>query len=571
MRVADAARSGMWLLFVPVTAATACILGLLLFVVVLSFCRMDNGSIAGTVGWANYGALLGDPGFWRACENTAVFATIALFVSGMLGVPLAWLAERTDMPGRSLLWTAMIGSLILPGFLTAMGWLFLAHPRIGLINVALMQTFHLTSAPFPVNTVVGMGIIQGIVLASLTFVLVAPSLRTMDPSLEEAAAMSGAPIATVLRCITLPLLLPGLSAAAIYIAIVALGSFDIPAVIGFSNRIYTFSTYMYTKAYPTGGFPDYTTIAAGGTILIVLALVLSGAYSTVLARARRFQVVTGKGYRPGLARLGRWRIPALLFVGGYLFIALVLPFIVTFLSALMPFAQPISLGTLQTLSFTNFQNVPWDMVAGGALRTLEIVVVVPFVVLATSLAFSWVVLRTRIRGRFLLDAVAFLPHAVPGVLFGIGASLTALFVLQKFVPVYGTTVLLMAVYWIAWISFGTRIVNSSLIQIHTELLEAGQVSGASFATVIRQIVAPLLRPAMFGVWIFVALLAMRELTLAAFVTTPSNLTLPMVAWTLWSNGSLTQAAAVAVIIVLAISPLLVLYFTLGRRTEMPYQ
>jgi len=563
--------SGLWLLFVPITAASICIIGLLLFVVILSFCRMGEGFIAGGAGWANYAELLGDSNFWRAVSNTGIFAGITLVVACVLGIPLAWLAERTDLPGRSLLWTAMLASLVLPGFLSGMGWLFLAHPRIGLINVVLMNAFHLSSAPFPVNNIFGMGIIQGIVLTSLTFVLVAPSLRTMDPSLEEAAAMSGAPMHSILRDVTLPLLLPALTAAAIYVAIVAVGTFDIPAVIGFSNRVYTFSTYMFTKAYPTGGFPDYTTVAAGGGILIVLALFLSAAYTSVLARARRYQVVTGKAYRPRRVGLSRWKIPALLFVAAYILVALILPFLITFVNALMPYARPLTPDTIQTLSLDNFKRVPWDMFLNGALRTLEIVLVVPIAVVVSSIAFSWVVLRTKIRGRFLLDAIAFLPHAVPGILFGIGASLTALFVLQKAIPVYGTVYLLMCVYCIAWLSFGTRMINSSLIQIHSELVEAGQVSGAGFIEVIKEIIVPLLRPAIFGLWIFVALLATRELTLAAFVTTPSNQTLPMVAWALWSNGSLTQAAAVAVIIVAALVPLLALYFALGRRMESMFQ
>jgi iron(III) transport system permease protein len=566
-----ASRTGLWLLLVPVAAASACIVGLLAFVVVLSFCRMDEGSIAGAAGWSNYGALLADPGLWRATSNTLIFAAITLAVSFAFGLPLAWLAERTNLPGRTFIWTAMLSSLVLPGFLSGMGWLFLAHPRIGLLNVALMNGLHLQSAPFPVNTIVGMGIVQGITLTSLTFVLLAPSLRTMDPSLEEAARMSGARPLSLLTRITLPLMFPALIAAAIYIAIIAIGTFDIPAVIGLSNRVYTFSTFMFVKAYPTSGFPDYTAIAAGGSVVIVFALGLSAVYATVLRRARQFQVVTGKAYRPRLVELRRWTLPALLFVAAYVLLALVLPLGMTFLNSLMPFAQPLSLEALQTVSFANFTHIPWDLFLRGTLHTLEIVLVVPLAVVLLSVAFSWIVVKSKLRGRFVLDSIAFLPHAVPGTLFGIGASLAALFVLQKVFPVYGTVALVMAVYTIAWLSFGTRMVNASLLQIHSELIEAGEMSGGRFAAVLGEIIAPLLRPALLGLWIYVALLSVRELTLAAFVTTPSNLTLPMMTWFLWQNGSLTQAAAVAVIIVAAIAPLLALYFSLGRRAETMFQ
>jgi iron(III) transport system permease protein len=573
-RAAPRARlsvSGLWLLLVPVILASAGIVGLLLFVVVLSFCRMDQGTIVGAAGWSNYEDLLTDPGFWRAVSNTAIFAGTTLVVSFAFGVPLAWLAERTNVPGRPLIWSAMLANLVVPGFLTAMGWLFLGHPRIGLINVLLMQLFHLTSGPLPVGNVYGMGIVQGLGLASLTFVLIAPSLRTMDPSLEEAGRMSGAATMRMLREITLPLIRPALMAAAIYIAIIAIGAFDVPAIIGLSNRVYTFSTFMFTKAYPVTGFADYTSLAAAGSLLIVMALCLSVVYSAILRKARQYEVVSGKAYRPRLVDLGGWKLPAVLFVVAYITLAFVLPFLMTLVNALMPFAQPLSADALQTISLDNFTHIPWELVLRGALHTLEVVAVVPFVVVLLSIAFSWIVLRTRLRGRFVFDAIAFLPHAVPATLFGIGASLAALFVLQKILPIYGTVFLLMAVYSIAWISFGTRMINGSLIQIHSELIEAGQLSGGDLFAVLGEIVAPLLRPATFGLWIYLALFAMRELTMAAFVTTPSNLTLPMVAWFLWQNGSLTQAAAVAVIIVVALTPLLVLCFSVGRRAEAMFQ
>ena len=557
--------TGLWLLLAPVVIASIGIIGLLAFVVILSFCRMEQGAIVGVAGWSNYASLVTDGQFWLAIKNTVFFALTTVVVAFALGIPLAWLAERTDLPGRSIIWTAMLTTLILPGFLTAMGWLFLAHPRIGLLNVMLENLFHLPGPPLSVTNVFGMGVVQGIGLTSLAFVLVAPSLRAMDPALEEAGRTNGATALGMMRQITLPLMLPSLIAAAIYISIIAIGSFDVPAVIGLSNRIYTFSTYMFIKAYPASGdFADYPVVAAAGGLLIVFALALSYVYSNVLRRARQYQVVSGKAYRPKLVELGGWTIPATLFVAGYILAALVLPFCMTLLNALLPFAQPFSLDTLHTMSLTNFETIPWDLVWRGAQHTLEIVLVVPLAVVLISIAFSWIVLRTQMRGRFIVDAIAFLPHAVPGTLFGIGASLAALFVLQRFIPIYGTIALIMCVYTIAWISFGTRMINGSLIQIHSELVEAGQMAGGSFVSVLRDIIAPLLRPATFGLWIYLVLLALRELTLAAFVTTPQNMTLPMVAWFLWQNGSLTQAAAVAIIIVMALAPLLLIYFSFGR-------
>jgi iron(III) transport system permease protein len=561
------ASGGIILLLVPALVLALVVVGLLAFVIVLSLSKMDDGIIAGFAGITNFLELLSDPSAVKTAANTAIFAAITVAVSFAFGVPLAWLAERTALPARAAIWTVMLSTLIVPGFLTGMGWLFLAHPRIGVLNTALMAWFHLGAPPFVVNTIYGMGIVQGIGLASLTFVLVAPSLRAMDPSLEEAARMSGASAWFLLREVTLPLIRPALLASAMYVTIVAIGAFDIPAVIGLSARVYTFSTYMYSLAYPTNGFPDYGVIAAGGTIMIVLALVMTAVYARVLHQARRYQVIGGKGYRPRLTVLGGWNVAAWSFVGLYILLALVAPFTITLLNALLPYTLPLSSDTLSRLSLVNFQHIPWEMLARGALHSLEIVAIVPVAVVIFSVLISWIVLRTKLPGRFLLDSVAFLPHAVPGVLFGIGASLLALFVLQKFIPIYGTIALVMVVYTIGWLSFGTRMINASLIQISSELVEAGQMAGGTALAIMREIVAPLLRSAFSGLWIYVALLCLRELTLAAFVTTPKNLTLPMVAWFLWNDGSLNQGAAVAVLVVLAVLPFLFLYVRFGRGVE----
>jgi iron(III) transport system permease protein len=555
------------LVVIPALVTAATILALLGFVIVLSFSKMQDGLIAGFAGFGNFATLFADPNLARMTTNTLVFAAIALAVSFLLGVPLAWLAERSDLPGRSVIWTVMLASLILPGFLVGMGWLLMAHPRIGVLNTSLMSAFHLSFPPLPVNNVVGMGLVEGFLLTSLTFVLVAPSLRTMDPALEEAARMSGASARSLLWNVTLPLVLPALIAAAMYVAIVAVGAFDIPAVIGMGSRVYTFSTFMYVHAYPADGFPDYGTIAAGGTVMIVFALAMTFAYGLVLRRARSFAVITGKAYRPRLTELGRWKPVAWALVAFYACGALVIPFAFTLIYALLPFAEPLNADVFSHMSLTNFAQIPWNLVLTGALHTAALVITVPLAVVALSFAISWIVVRTTARGRFVLDGIAFMPHAVPSILFGIGASLAALFVLQKIVPIYGTVALIGIVYTIGWISFGTRIVNSSLIQVHSDLIEAGSMSGARAGLVFRDIVFPLVRPAAFGAWIYVVLLCLRELTLAAFVSTPKNLTLPMVAWFLWNNGSIHAGAAVAVIVVLALVPLLFLFLQFGPRSD----
>jgi iron(III) transport system permease protein len=298
--------------------------------------------------------------------------------------------------------------------------------------------------------------------------------------------------------------------------------------------------------------------------MMVFALTLSAIYLRILSSASRYQIVTGKSYAPRAVTLGRWGILAWAFAGLYIVATLVLPITLTSLLALLPYAQPLSGAALQNLSWVNFARVPWDLIRLGALHTLLLVVSVPLVVVAASLAFSYIAVRTRNRFRGVVDAIAFLPHAIPGILFAVAASLVSLFVFRDIIPIYGTVTLIGLIYVVAWLSLGTRVMNSALVQIHDELVEAATACGASRFTAFRRIVLPLVRPAIARLWLFVILLCMRELTLAAFVSSPRNATLPLVGFALWTGGELNRAAAVTVLIFLALLPPLAIYFRIAR-------
>jgi iron(III) transport system permease protein len=187
------------------------------------------------------------------------------------------------------------------------------------------------------------------------------------------------------------------------------------------------------------------------------------------------------------------------------------------------------------------------------------------VTLALSLAFSWVVLRSKVPGRGVFDFIAFLPHAVPNIIFGVGALLVTLYVLQRALPIYGTIWILLVVFTIARLSYATRMTNSGLIQIHTELEESAQMSGASLPKIFRRVLLPLLSPTLLYAWLWIALLTFRELTLAVILSSSSNTTLPVVIWSLWLGGGLGQASAMAIIMLALMVPIVAVYWLVARR------
>lgn len=544
------------------------VIGFLLTVLWMGFWHGGPGEPV-TYTLRHYRAILTDSFTYKTMLNTLGFASASVAVSLFFAIPTAWLVERTDLPGKRLLFTLMAVSTLVPTFFTAMGWVFLLHPRIGFINKLFMNWFALETAPFNIATIAGMGWVEGLGLSSLAFIMVVATYRVMDPALEEAGRVHGLKMWKTFRYVTLPLTFPGVLAAAIYIFTIGLSAFEVPAIIGMSNKIFTFSTFIFYKMQPLEELPSYGVAGAVSSLLIVLALLLSWWYFKVLRFSSRYAVVTGKGYRPQLVELGpRGRIFAWLFLGLFFLVAKVLPFLLLVWAALLTYFQPPSLEALSQVSLRNFYGLPWELLLTGAWNTLFIMISVPTLTLILCIAISWVILRSGFKWRLAFDGIAFLPHAVPSIILAIAAVFAALFLLPGNVPLYGTLSILILVYTISRISFATRIINNSLAQIHPELEEAALAGGLRIFQVIRKILLPLLKPALVYAWLWMALLCYRELTMASvLVTNQNNVTLPMIVWGMWLGGRLNQAAAANLVILAFMVPLVLLYLTIGRRNR----
>ncbi len=546
--------------------ASFVIVVLLAMVIWLSFANGSPGDPRLLYTFSHYRSMFLSPFTYRVLANTFVFSGITLFVALCFGLPIAWLLERTDFPGKRTVLTLLTVALLIPGFSVGLGWLFLLDPRIGIFNLALKSIFGLRSAPFNISTLPGMGLVQGLSLAPVTFIMTATVLRSIDPSLEEAASMSGASLWQRLRSVTASLAWPGILAASIYVFTIGFATFDIPAVLGLANRIFTFSTYVYLQVSPVYGVPDYGGVAALSVFMVGLAVVFSWWYGKMQARAPRYAVITGKGYRPAQIRLGRFRRLAVSFVVLYFVLSELLPILTLIWSAGLPYLQPVSAAALASLSFANFRDLPQGLLASGILNTAILMLIVPTITLALSVAVSWVVLRSRLKWRGIFDFFAFLPHTVPSIVFSVAMWLLALFVLSDIVPIYGTIWILVLVYVVAMISYGTRMTNGAMIQIHRELEEAATMSGAGPAATMRSVLIPLLKPTLAYAWIWIALLSYRELTLPVILATRGNEPLAVIVWSLVQSSSYGAGSVVAVMMLILMAPILALYWMIARRT-----
>ena len=538
----------------------------------VSFQKGIFGTASAIYTLANYRELLTDPFVLQVIKNTLVFAVSSTLVALVIGLPIAWLVERTTLAGKTLVYTIMTLGLLIPGIYTAMGWTLIAHPRLGILNRWLVDLLGLESGPINIATPIGMGFVQGLSLASLAFILTAQMFRAMNPSLEEAAKVHGMGFGGIFRRITLPLAMPGILAAVIYIVTIGLATFDIPAILGLGNRVYMLSTFIYLKVHPQGsGLPEYGITGAVGVFMIAVAGLLTLWYGQVLRQGHRFEVVTGKGYRPALLDLGGWSVAGWGLIALYAFMSKLLPLLMIAYAALTPYFAPPSWEMMGRLSLVHFFQMDWELVLRGMKNTITLVIVVPLLVVVFAFCISWLVVRSRQRARYLLEFGAFLPHALPEVILAIGALLLALFVLGDFVPLYGSVWLIALVYVVARLAFATRAMNGSLLQVHKELEEAAFVAGLSNFRTAWRILLPLVRPAVMSVWIWTALLVYRELTVAVFLTVQDNITLPAVIWSYWYAGGINKASAVTLLMTLVLTPLILVFWWFGRRSQVSVQ
>ncbi|HEX6768152.1 MAG TPA: ABC transporter permease subunit, partial [Candidatus Binatia bacterium] len=476
---------------------------------------------------------------------------------------------RTTIPGKTLIYVIMTLGLLIPGIYTAMGWTMIAHPRIGLVNRWLVELFNLDDGPVNIATPIGMGFVQGLSLSALAFILTAQMFRAMNPSFEEAARVHGMGYGKILWRVTLPLARPGILAAVIYILTIGVATFDIPAILGLGNRVYMLSTFIYLKVHPQGaGLPEYGITGVVGAFMIVIAGLLTLWYGQVLRQGHRFEVVTGKGYRPALISLGKWSIVAWGFIAVYALISKIVPLLLIAYAALTPYFVTPSYAMMRQLSLTHFHGMDWQLVARGLTNTAILVFVVPLVVLLLAFSLSWLIVRSRSQLRYALEFGAFLPQALPEVILSIGALLLSLFVLGTAIPLYGTVWLIAIVYVVARLAFATRALNGALLQIHRELEEAAFVAGLSNFRTAWRILFPLIRPTLFSVWIWSALLVYRELTAAVFLAVHDNITLPAVIWSYWYGGNINKASAVTLVMTLVLAPFIFIAWWFGRRSRV---
>ncbi|WP_291711368.1 iron ABC transporter permease [Bradyrhizobium sp.] len=482
-----------------------------------------------------------------ALFNTISIAFAKTIPSLVIAVLLAWILARTDTPFRGTLEVLVTLPFFVPPILTAMAWGMLGNPQVGLLNQ--LYQWLTGSASAPINVYSYGGVVWHMMQYSVPFLflLIVDAFRAMDPSLEEAARMCGASRLRTFRTVTLQLTLPALTSAAILSFIRGIENFESPLFFGSPAGIHVITTEIYDSINQRS--PPQYQYATATSLVIMALLCLIVLLQWKLLRGRSFTTISGKGYSPGVMRLGRWRWVTFSFCMLFFVVTVVLP-----------------IGQLLIGSFFKFFGFyEWDMLTlehyqavfasgefwrgFGNTMLLGLVGASATMVLGGIVAYTSV--RTKWRGRLLIGAMAWLPWMMPGIVLGVG-FLWGFALLPHAVPIYGTIWALL----LAYISLGTplsvRVMSSAYAQLSFDLEECSRVHGASWLQTMWRIMIALAWPSFAVGWVLVFFGIMRELSASVLLYSVGSEVLSVVLLKLWVNGNAEQVSVIGLLMMLLV-------------------
>jgi iron(III) transport system permease protein len=479
--------------------------------------------------------------------NTVGIALAKTIPSLVCAVLLAWILARTDTPFRGSLEVLVTLPFFIPPILTAMAWGMLGNPQVGLLNQLFQWVTGSSSAP--INVYSYGGVVWHMMQYSVPFLflLIVDAFRAMDPSLEEAARMCGASRWRTFRTITLQLMLPALTGAAILSFIRGIENFESPLFFGSPAGIRVITTDIYDSINQSS--PPRYQYATSVSFVIMMLLFLIVILQWKLLKGRSFTTVSGKGYSPGIIKLGKWRWVTFAFC--------VLFFVVT---VVLPVSQ-LLIGSF----FKFFGFYEWDMLTlehyhavfgSGAFwrgfgNTMLLGLVGATLTMVLGGVVAYISVRTRWRGRLLIDAMAWLPWMMPGIVLGVG-FLWGFALLPHSIPIYGTIWALL----LAYISLGTplsvRVMSSAYAQLAYDLEECSRVHGASWLQTMLRIMIALTWPSFPVGWVLIFFGIMRELSASIMLYTTGSEVLSVVLVKRWANGLAEQVSVIGLMMMVLV-------------------
>lgn len=501
----------------------------------------------------------GAPDTMETLWNTVWFSLGSAAIALVFGTALAYIHARTDFPLKGLLFAVSLMPLVLPPVVYAIAWVFLYGGDAGIISGFFYSVFG--GSPVDAYGLGGMIVANGLHIVPIVFLFMVPAFRSMDPSLEEAARVSGARWHTIQWRINLPLIRPALASSGVIALVLGIEAFEVPVILGEARGVEVFTSQIY---FLVNGYPSDIGAAGAVSIAIMALAVILISFSGAGGGSRReFQTMTGKAFRPAPSTLGKakpWVVAGVLV---FFVIAIVLPLAVLVYVSLSPYFQSPTLESLKSMSLENYQSLAEIAGIGEAtLNTIGVALVAASLAMVLTGLAAWFVVRTGWRGRKYLEMLTLAPLVIPGLVLGLGMLSVYL---RSPIPIYGTLALLVLAYVTRFLTYGMRYASTAMSQIGNELEEAAKVGGATWWTSFRRIVLPLAAPGILSGFIFILLVSFRELSSTVLLAGPNSQVLSIILFRQYNDGSFGLVSALSVLMVAILSLLIVLAYRLGSR------
>src|SRR5215471_3458432 len=534
-----------------------------LFLMILNSFQLSKPGepmIYGLQGWRE---AFSSPGILSAIHNTFSLALARQFIALILGIVLAWLLARTDIPLTGPLEFMFWLSFFLPALPVTIGWILLLDPKFGLVNQWLLKLPFISEPPLNIYSFWG---IVWAHLASSTIgvkvLLLAPAFRNMDAALEESSRVSGASAVGTLIRIIIPVMMPAILVATILGLIRSLEAFEIELVLGAPVGIQVFSTKILDLviAEPSEYPPA---MALSSSFLAVLLVLLC--FQRVVVGRKEFTTVTGRGFNLRRTALGRWKNFVFVLVFLLALIVTVVPTIFLALGTFMRLFGFFDISDAWTLN--NWRQVLQDPVIMRSLWNTLVVALGSAMVGVFYSLIAYVIVKTSFTFRGVLDFLSWVPWSIPGILLGIALLWTFLGT-RIFIPLYGSVYILMIAMIIKSMPIGTQVIKSVMLQLGRELEEASIVSGASWFSTYRRILVPLLFPALVTVGLLVFISAVRDISTIVLLATGQTRTLSLLMLEFATEGQFEKATVMGVLIVVFVGTAALIARSLGGRVGM---
>jgi iron(III) transport system permease protein len=543
------------------------ILGAILLLIILpptiflfdvSLHRTNPDGTFGSFTFAYYRQLFGSGFFLSSLLNTFLYAIGSAVVGIAIGTVQALIVERTNTPGRSLVFLGAVISLGIPHVLYVVGWLLILG-NSGPLNALLTSWFGV--APVNVYSLWGMIIIEGIGVTPLTFLLMSSVLRATDASFEEASMMSGARPITTFWNVTLRMGLPGVLALLLLVFIRGFEAFEVPALVGLAGNINVLTTDIYQSSHATG-IPNYGESGAYSVCLLIAMAGLLAWYNRLSKNSHQYQTITGKGYRPRVINLGRWRFVTAAILVALFFLVVGLPLLIILYTSFLPFYAGVTLTAFSHMTLSNYieflspgpfrNSIVNTLILGASTATF----VVPFAALC-----AWLSARRK-PGAWLLDQIATAPLVFPAIVL----SVAYLYVFVNMpLPLYGTLLSVIIASSARYLPYGMRYAFAGVLQIHIDLEDASMSSGAGQTQTFRRIVLPLLAATLVSSWLLIFLLTVQAVSLPLMLVGPGTEVVAVTLFDLWQNGQAPELAAMGMIWVVLMTAVSVTFYIITRR------